>query len=329
MPEAEYQISADFYLVQISAAFGLIRTSPRPLAALRLHRANSYSTLPLEEKNRNDQQRYEDMCHRLGEYLQTLDLSANPLRWAERSGWYKRMRRLEQSVERVRKVVPAGEAFILADEGNWLREGPPAVFADRVTVPFFPAVMQGDTLPPDGAAIRELEGLRGRGIRFIVFAWPGTRWLRDRPRLRDYLRTTTRRMSEEDPIVFDLQAVPPRPGDPLPSWLPPDSKAVTMEPRSSLTGPPDFDLPLRDPALSDRQLIRLLERHRVAGAGFLVLPRSLQWWLDLHDGVASYVRRTYGPPIEDREFIAYKLQGSTQVKASRRRADSVTRGAAR
>jgi glycosyltransferase involved in cell wall biosynthesis len=328
MPETEYRISADFYLVQISSAFGSIRTSPRPLGALRLHRSNSYSTLPLEEKNRNDQIRYEDMCRRLGECLETLDLAVDPRGWTERSGWYKRMMRLDQSLSRVRKLIPAGETFALADDGVWLRDGPTTVFADRTTIPFFPSVRRGDDLPGDVAAIRELEALRNRGIRFIVFAWPGTRWLRERPGLHDYLRTTARAVHQPEPTVFDLHSVPSTSGSPLPRWLPPATRTVTMEGRSSATPAGRFELPLYRSGVNERGLIRLLEGHRKAGAEFLVLPSSLRWWLDCHEGVASHVERTYGPRIEDGDFVVYKLQAPPRPTPLRRRVRLFARGAA-
>lgn len=327
MPEAEYRISADFYLVQISTAFGSIRTSPRPLSALRLHRSNSYSTLPLEEKNRNDQARYEDMCRRLGECLQSLDLAVDPRRWTDTSGWYKRMRRLDQSLKRVQELIPAGETFALADDGIWLGGDPTAVFSDRATVPFFPSVRRGDDLPEDVAAIRELEALRRRGIRFIVFAWPGTRWLRERQRLRDYLLTTARAVHQREPTVFDLQSAPSRSDAARPAWLAPDSKMVTMERRSAVSQPGEFQLPLRDDRVSDRQLIRLLERHRSTGAEFLVFPSSLRWWLDCHQGVAAHVDRTYGPRIEDGDFVVYKLLASPRPKALQRWVWFLARGA--
>jgi glycosyltransferase involved in cell wall biosynthesis len=329
MPEAEYRISADFYLVQISTAFGSIRTCSRPLAALRLHRSNSYSALPLEEKNRNDQVRYEDMCRRLGGYMHDLDLAVDPRTWTERSGWYKRMTRLDKSLERVRMLVPAGETFALADDGIWLRDGSTTVFADRTTVPFFPSVSRGDDLPGDLAAIRELEAIRRRGIRFIVFAWPGTRWLRERPRLKDYLWTTARAVHQPEPTVFDLQSGPFNSDSRLPAWLPADSKIVTMDQRSSVSAPVgQLQLPLRRPGISDRQLIRLLERHRSTGAEFLVLPTSLRWWLDCHQGVASHIERTYGPPIEDGDFLVYRLEASPRPKALRPWTWFLARGAA-
>jgi hypothetical protein len=285
--------------------------------------------LPLEEKNRNDQVRYEDMCRRLGGYMHDLDLAVDPRTWTERSGWYKRMTRLDKSLERVRMLVPAGETFALADDGIWLRDGSTTVFADRTTVPFFPSVSRGDDLPGDLAAIRELEAIRRRGIRFIVFAWPGTRWLRERPRLKDYLWTTARAVHQPEPTVFDLQSGPFNSDSRLPAWLPADSKIVTMDQRSSVSAPVgQLQLPLRRPGISDRQLIRLLERHRSTGAEFLVLPTSLRWWLDCHQGVASHIERTYGPPIEDGDFLVYRLEASPRPKALRPWTWFLARGAA-
>lgn len=318
MPEEEYRISADFYLVQVSAVFGSIRTSPRPLGALRLHRSNSYSTLPLEEKNRNDQARYEDMCRRIGQYLEHLDLAVDSRGWAGRSGWYKRMVRLDQSLAWVRKFVPTGATFALADDGVWLRDGAATVFPDRTTVPFFPSVGRDDDLPGHVAAIRELEGLRARGIRFIVFTWPGTRWLRERPRLRDYLRATAGVVHQPEPTIFDLNAIPSASNGSRPSWLARDAGLVTIEQRSSPSPSGQFQLPLFGARTSDRRLIRLLERHREMGATFLVLPSSHRWWLDCHPGVAAHVERTCGPPIDDTRFLVYKIEATRRPTALRR-----------
>jgi hypothetical protein len=108
-----------------------------------------------------------------------------------------------KSCEKLCRMIPDGETFILADEAQWHGM---TDFGSR-SVRAFPDVdgQYGGRPADDAQAISELARLSAAGARFIVFAWPAFWWLEYYSGLRQLLAVKHRRLFEDDRIiVFEL-----------------------------------------------------------------------------------------------------------------------------
>jgi hypothetical protein len=108
----------------------------------------------------------------------------------------------ELSEDDIHGSVPPGALFILVGKGIRLEVG-----GERRYLPF-PERNGEWTGYPDGdaAAIDELERLRSRGARFIVFPRPMFYWLEAYPGLADHLEHTSVRVVDNDRAqIFELQ----------------------------------------------------------------------------------------------------------------------------
>jgi len=101
-------------------------------------------------------------------------------------------------------LIPAGNCFILVDQGAWGVEE----IAGRRAIPFLERDGRYWGLPADDeTAIRELERLRQAGAAFMVFTESTQWWLHYYFGLRDYLRLKFRCIVDASRlIVFDLRA---------------------------------------------------------------------------------------------------------------------------
>src|SRR5207244_3504982 len=109
-------------------------------------------------------------CEEVAATCRRKGIEVEPAGWRE-DVW---LRELASFDELVGDVLPDGEPFILADDGQLPMDGEAA---ERV-VPFpeRDGVYWGR--PVDGAAaVAELERKREQGLRFMVFAWPAFWWL--------------------------------------------------------------------------------------------------------------------------------------------------------
>jgi SAM-dependent methyltransferase len=116
------------------------------------------------------------------------------------SPWRQRAKLAAQELS---ELLPAGETFILVDEGKWGADG---VVPGHGHVPFLERDGQYWGVPPDDeTAIKEMERLRQSGARYMVFAWPAFWWLDYYSGLRRYLRAQFRCIhGNESLMVFDL-----------------------------------------------------------------------------------------------------------------------------
>jgi hypothetical protein len=109
------------------------------------------------------------------------------------------------AVRDICRLVPFGDEFILVDRDQWSR----SEVIGRRRIPFLErdGVYWG---PPedDETAIRELEGMRGRGIRLIAFASPAFWWLDYYSGLRRHLCETARCVHADERLQIFALAPP-------------------------------------------------------------------------------------------------------------------------
>lgn len=115
--------------------------------------------------------------------------------------------RLEIAAQDVATLIPAGDSFILVDQNEWGE-----FVADRHAIPFMEQDGQYWGPPTDDeTAISELERLRSKGAKFIVFGWPAFWWLYHYDALHRYLRSNFRCVLKNSRLIaFDLQDMPRR-----------------------------------------------------------------------------------------------------------------------
>ena len=207
MPEAEYRISADFYLAQLSMVAGELRTIDKPQALMRHHGSNNYGALSLDQKIGHDLRRYEDMCNRLHLYLSFKGIETSIADWKAKSGWYARMTRLSACIARLQDIVPAGQSFVLADDNNWRGGETKEVLADRRALPLgLPGLASETGAPADADAFRKLTRLRSNGATTLVIAGPPRRRLYA---IEGFLGQVSSSFpciwTDADMIVFDLR----------------------------------------------------------------------------------------------------------------------------
>ena len=204
MPEMEKacevgSASADAYLSMLAPLFGRIKRILEPQGFYRIHGENDHSAMPFDERLERDLRLFDYRSASLSEHCRTIGINVDPERW-KRNSWFHRLRLATQDIA---ALIPAGDDFILVDDGAWRMD----VKAGRRPIPFLERDGQYWGLPPDDeTAVRELERLRQAGAGYVVFAWPAFWWLDYYARLHHHLRSRFRCVLENDRIVvFNLQ----------------------------------------------------------------------------------------------------------------------------
>lgn len=201
IPEAEYGLCADTYLFALAPAFGVVRAHPMPLASYRLHGANNYWGKSFEEQLEFGYRSFDALCDALGRFGGQGGLPVDRQQWRDRS-WYHR---LNQSVEEITALVPAGASLVLIDDDAW---GTGDTLFGRPRFPFLERDGQYWGAPARSrTAVRELERLRGQGAGYLVCAWPSFWWLEHYRAFAAHLREQFPCRVANDRIrLFDLGA---------------------------------------------------------------------------------------------------------------------------
>lgn len=108
--------------------------------------------------------------------------------------WWQQLSRASQEMG---AILPPGHSFILVDE--WALGGrmPQALR------------LAPEEAQPDESAIREIERLRRKGLRFLVFLWPAFWWFAEYQDLNRHLRSNYQCIRENECLrVFDLSPGP-------------------------------------------------------------------------------------------------------------------------
>jgi glycosyltransferase involved in cell wall biosynthesis len=191
MPEAEYRICADAYLVMLTSIYGELRRSLMPLSFWRRHGDNRYNGTreTIAERVLADLERYDVLAATLAVHLEAQGIRVQADLWRKRNIGYRRLDRVRTTVAEIEQIVPEGGTFVLVDDGDWAqghlqgRELMPGRTALRL--------FDGATLaepPAEGTLLAEVQRLERAGASHIVFVWPGSWWLQHYPALEAHLR---------------------------------------------------------------------------------------------------------------------------------------------
>jgi hypothetical protein len=207
MPEREFSINSDAYLVTLAWIYGQVRKVPEPQALYRIHGQNNFISLPAAPKRQRQYEMFIRRCEVLDRHLRIMGVEADVATW-KLNGPFQWQERVVAAKTQVAALIPRGTRFILVDEEGWVDEtGNREVVPGRYAIPFLERDGQFWGRPTDDwAAISDLDRLRAAGAAFIVFTWDTTWWLDEFPQLNRYLRTRYRCVLSNDILVaFDLR----------------------------------------------------------------------------------------------------------------------------
>ena len=200
MPEAEYRICADAYVVMLASIYGEVRRSLTPLSYWRRHGENRYNGTreTVTERVTADLDRYDALAATLAVHLEGQGTRVDPALWRRRNVGYRRLDRIRTSVAEIASVVPEEGAVVLVDDGDWSQghlEGRD-LLPDRRTLRLFDGEVLAEP-PAESALLAEIKRLEREGATHVVFVWPGAWWLQQYPGFDRYLRTSGRPLAGE------------------------------------------------------------------------------------------------------------------------------------
>ena len=200
MPEEEFRVNADCYLYTLAPVFGRIERLLEPQSMYRIHGQNNYESKTFEEKVKIGLHDYYKQCDALCRFFKD-SISTDQLKIWKANVWW---RRIDLSLQEIRRLVPASDAMILVDDNTWKIDG---IVAARRCIPFLERQAKYWGRPAnDASAINDLERLRRSGANFIVFVWPAFWWLDYYAEFSLYLRLRYHCILENDrTIIFDLR----------------------------------------------------------------------------------------------------------------------------
>jgi glycosyltransferase involved in cell wall biosynthesis len=207
VPEAEFRINADGYLVTLGWIYGDVRAVSEPQGLYRVHGANRFASLPEADRERRHLEMYEYRCTALAGHLALMGIAGDPEIWKLRKGRFRWSECVQLARAGIQRQVPAGARFILVDDGAWHGEPSEPFVEGRHQIPFLERDGQYWGRPADGAtAVLELERLRRQGADFIAFPWFSFWWLSAYGELDRHLRSSGSCLLENEVlIVFDLR----------------------------------------------------------------------------------------------------------------------------
>ena len=191
MPEGEYRICADAYLVMLASIYGELRRSLVPLSYWRRHGENRYNGTheSITERVSADLERYEALAATLAVHLEAQGTRVDPDVWRRRGGGYRRLERMRATLAEIESFVPEGGTFVLVDDGDWSQghlEGR-KLLPNRSALALFDGTVL-DEPPSESALLAEIRRLERAGATHAVFVWPGTWWLQHYPEFEAHLK---------------------------------------------------------------------------------------------------------------------------------------------
>ena len=218
MPEADYRICADAYVVMLASLHGELRRSLIPLSYWRRHGENRYNGTreTIAERVIADLERYDVLAATLAVHLEAQGTRVDPALWEKRNVGYRRLDRIRTTVAEIERVIPVENKLILVDDGDWSQghlEGR-ELMPDRTTLQLFDGAVL-DEPPEENALLAEVKRLERQGASHIVFVWPGAWWLQHYPRFDAYLKSRGRPLTG-GLLGYDLTAAVDVPEGPEP-----------------------------------------------------------------------------------------------------------------
>jgi glycosyltransferase involved in cell wall biosynthesis len=200
VPEQEYAILADCYLLDLAALYGTVARVNEPQGEYRVHGANRF-WFSFDEQLRRHAEMPARHRELLARHARKLGLDADPDGWSVDPWWQS----LRAASEEITSVVPPGESFVLIDDCQWGMDR----LDGRRAIPFLERQGEYAGRPSgDAEAIGELERLRGDGARFVVVGWPAFWWLDSYPGFARHLDTHFRPAAASDRLkAFDMGVV--------------------------------------------------------------------------------------------------------------------------
>jgi glycosyltransferase involved in cell wall biosynthesis len=204
IPEAEFRMGADAYVIGLAPLYGRLRAVERPHSYYRRHARND-SGRSFDEIIRFDLDIARKLFSHASRRAAALGHEVDPAQW-EAGNWSFMLAR---SLAEIDSIVGA-DPFVLID-GMELSLEPGS---GRSVIPFLEHDGEYWGQPEDDAeAISELERLRREGARFLVLAWPAFWWADAYPRFIEHVRGSyARALVNERLQIFDLSEDGPRPG---------------------------------------------------------------------------------------------------------------------
>jgi glycosyltransferase involved in cell wall biosynthesis len=192
MPEADYRICADAYLVMLASIYGEVRRSLVPLSFWRRHGDNRYNGTreTLVERVLADLRRYDVLAATLAVHLEEQGVRVDSELWRKRNIAYRRLDRVRTTVTEIERIVPVDGTFVLVDDGDWEQghlEGR-ELMPGRRAIRLFDGARLAEP-PEEATVIAEMQRLEREGASHVVFVWPGSWWLQHYAGLESYLRT--------------------------------------------------------------------------------------------------------------------------------------------
>jgi glycosyltransferase involved in cell wall biosynthesis len=182
MPEHEYAICADAYLVALAPLYGRLERLVEPQSLWRRHEENKFNSaaMSLERRLVDELWRYDLVATALAERLRERGHLIDQAIWKARNQGSKRLDRIDSAIREIRRLVPEGASYILADDGDWTDNSNWAgseIVDGRRALPFVPPGPESRAPQSGVEAIERLEELRKAGATHAFFAWPAMWWL--------------------------------------------------------------------------------------------------------------------------------------------------------
>jgi glycosyltransferase involved in cell wall biosynthesis len=201
IPEADFRIGADAYLVALAPLYGRVASVGRPLTLYRRHGAN-HSNDSFDRLIRFDVEIASKLFAHAARRARGLGHAVSVADW-ERRSWSVMVARAIAELDR---IVGAEEPFVLVDGMELSLERS----SGRAVIPFLERDgMYWGEPEHDDHAIGELDRLRREGARFLVLAWPSFWWIDAYPDFLAHLRGTYPCLLDNERLkIFELAAAP-------------------------------------------------------------------------------------------------------------------------
>lgn len=317
IPEQEFPINTDGYLVTLAWIYGEVRTLAEPLSLYRVHGGNRFMTMPAHEKRLRHRDFFLRRCRALARHLEAMGVASNINEWKRQKGILDWPIASVAAQEQIARVLPAGSRVVLVDENAFEQNG--AVLSSHHTVvPFL-----GGTRPSDDReAIAEFGAQLQTGADFLVFTWLTAWWLEHYGAFGTLLRDSCVCLHWTDElIIFDVRWLQESAAalHEIAAVVPRDSSVILVDEQAwaeiaDLEGVLRKRRPFLEHAgeyagnpTDDAEAIDALERMRTHSE-FIVFPSFTGWWLEHYPGFAAHLRNTARCAVASEHVTVFDLR---------------------